>query len=595
MRLILTLSPLRLVLIVLNVIGFGYLFGVGIPITIPMQATAIQPLHGAAYLFSGHVLLSGSVDWADNTDRGSASDITIREDGRALTPGHAQFSQIMTEGAGAHAYRPGRLIFSTSDNSDPSRNGRSYSLHTQLRPGWRLLCCVLALGLGVAASIWACRLVRRRHRLPAPGATMAALRRGAWIMAAGVLAICVTYLLAEWVWGAMVWLTTGLVLTLGVQAARQFLIAHGLERGKMLPWEGLTNLSVVIVSVSIVFAAAEIGLSWFAVAPTVGAGAQGGDRIIQTGVARVVLPGALVADMAARQRGTLLPASWKLTLLPESNGTRAFRWHGIVHTEDQRGFRRLNGPFPAKLPGRPRIVVLGDSLTYGEGIALNHTYPRVLADILSHDHPVEVLNLGVRGAQSEDILLTALWALDQLQPDLVVYGMCLNDFLPSGVGQTNGGFVWPIPSRYQDWVMRQTLSAPMIWSGYQKLAIGLHLMSDFHDDIRRGDHEFQPRFASDMRMINREVTARGLPPVLATVLDIVPQPGGSGQQLARIAEAAMRQAGMTVVPGADFYARYAGQEFQVSPWEGHPNEAANAIFATRIADAIQAQRWLMPR
>jgi hypothetical protein len=42
-----------------------------------------------------------------------------------------------------------------------------------------------------------------------------------------------------------------------------------------------------------------------------------------------------------------------------------------------------------------------------------------------------------------------------------------------------------------------------------------------------------------------------------------------------------------VVDSEDFYRRYDGQRFRVSRWEGHPNEAANAIWASELADVIR--------
>jgi lysophospholipase L1-like esterase len=97
---------------------------------------------------------------------------------------------------------------------------------------------------------------------------------------------------------------------------------------------------------------------------------------------------------------------------------------------NQAGFR--GGPFPgAKPPGVYRIVVLGDSFTFGYGVREHQAYPARLARRLNArtgGRPrVEVVNLGVPGAGPLDYL----WHLEHtglaLQPDLVVVGLFAND------------------------------------------------------------------------------------------------------------------------------------------------------------------------
>jgi hypothetical protein len=49
----------------------------------------------------------------------------------------------------------------------------------------------------------------------------------------------------------------------------------------------------------------------------------------------------------------------------------------------------------------------------------------------------------------------------------------------------------------------------------------------------------------------------------------------------------LRAAGIETVDSEDFYRRYAGTNFAVSRWEGHPNEEAHAIWASDLADRIR--------
>lgn len=79
---------------------------------------------------------------------------------------------------------------------------------------------------------------------------------------------------------------------------------------------------------------------------------------------------------------------------------------------------------PIAAPGeRPRIVALGDSLTFGWGVEAEQTFSSRLEELLGAD----VLNLGVSGYGTDQELL--LWEHEgrALQPQLVLLTLCAND------------------------------------------------------------------------------------------------------------------------------------------------------------------------
>src|SRR5689334_11896535 len=72
-----------------------------------------------------------------------------------------------------------------------------------------------------------------------------------------------------------------------------------------------------------------------------------------------------------------------------------------------------SAPVPPAAPTRPRIVVLGDSLTAGLGIGQDEAYPALLQQRLNQDHlNYEVVNAGVSGDTSAGGLARLDWALD---------------------------------------------------------------------------------------------------------------------------------------------------------------------------------------
>ncbi len=78
----------------------------------------------------------------------------------------------------------------------------------------------------------------------------------------------------------------------------------------------------------------------------------------------------------------------------------------------------------ARHEGLGRVVVLGDSVTFGQGVARDQAFPAI-ADALLPD--VEVLNLGETGFDLQQITGMARHRVPAWQPDRVVYAFHTND------------------------------------------------------------------------------------------------------------------------------------------------------------------------
>jgi lysophospholipase L1-like esterase len=216
-----------------------------------------------------------------------------------------------------------------------------------------------------------------------------------------------------------------------------------------------------------------------------------------------------------------MPVEWERRPVQVEGATSAYYWHSILHVHNEDRMRWI-GRFPEKKARTFRIIALGDSLTYGYGVAREDTYPSVLEQELQKSFRVEVLNLGVSGAQSEDVYKILQRHLPVLQPDLVLYGVCLNDFLPSGVGQYESNRSYQVPLPYKDHLINKTLTGKLLERQYDGLLMRLELRVDFITDILRDFDGYQTRFAKDVQAMNALARERGLPPVVAMVLDQYP-------------------------------------------------------------------------
>lgn len=84
----------------------------------------------------------------------------------------------------------------------------------------------------------------------------------------------------------------------------------------------------------------------------------------------------------------------------------------------------------AKPAGTQRIVCVGDSYTYGWGVALEDSFPKQLEKRLSGQRRTEVLNLGLFGYNADQARLTLEKTGLKYKPDLVIYSFYWDDLLP---------------------------------------------------------------------------------------------------------------------------------------------------------------------
>ncbi|MBI3252604.1 MAG: hypothetical protein HYZ52_04750 [Candidatus Omnitrophica bacterium] len=122
--------------------------------------------------------------------------------------------------------------------------------------------------------------------------------------------------------------------------------------------------------------------------------------------------------------------------------TRAFQHVPYFHGKDRyghpirlnsRGYRDKEYSFD-KLAGVYRILVLGDSVAFGDGVAVEDAFPDQLEDLLNEAGPsgrkIEVINTGIRGYNTvQEFLLLKEEGLGY-NPDLVLLCYVDNDAEP---------------------------------------------------------------------------------------------------------------------------------------------------------------------
>ena len=92
------------------------------------------------------------------------------------------------------------------------------------------------------------------------------------------------------------------------------------------------------------------------------------------------------------------------------------------------GLRDATRPLES-YPARQRIVILGDSVTYGHGLEANEAFPQLIEERLQgHFVPIDVFNIALPGWSTRQERLAYDRIARRYKPTDVILAVCLNDF-----------------------------------------------------------------------------------------------------------------------------------------------------------------------
>ena len=161
-------------------------------------------------------------------------------------------------------------------------------------------------------------------------------------------------------------------------------------------------------------------------------------------------------------------------------GASGVLW-GVEATVNSHGFRDREYEVP-KPPGTYRILVLGDSVTFGHRMPLETTYTKRLESMVA-DRNIEVLNFGVGGYDTLREAATLERHGARFEPDLVLVGYCFNDIRDDTINMEQ--------------LRREALARSSLFGG---LRIVQFLLNRSGDTLPRAQHriptsEFRVRYA----------------------------------------------------------------------------------------------------
>lgn len=208
-----------------------------------------------------------------------------------------------------------------------------------------------------------------------------------------------------------------------------------------------------------------------------------------------------------------------------------YTWGHLVKN-NRFGFRERNFKVP-KPPGTWRIMVLGDSLTWGAGLAVEERYTSITEEHLDRhfaDRNFEVLNFAVSGGpttRERDVLLQFKGVVD---PDLIVVGFSLNDPQPKAQNYSieRDKLRWSVAGRTIHSLSQAMLAAELPYTSrllnqtFYRFAEKIDLIPTWQNALDRAyrpqSNEWQ-EFVQALKDIKNMSDALNLPPPIFTVLN----------------------------------------------------------------------------
>lgn len=290
--------------------------------------------------------------------------------------------------------------------------------------------------------------------------------------------------------------------------------------------------------------------------------------------------------------GTTLPSSPRqYGLRPGAHAVQL----GVDVVINSIGFREREYALE-KPPGVRRIVVLGDSFTFGTGVEFADTFSKRLERRLNESgRPYQVINFGVSGYDTIRELATFREVAAAFKPDLVIVAYVLNDAdpevalaSPRVVRADVGSLLTPLHIFLKDHSLLYRYLAPSVGALLARFQLG-YPVGTTHEISRAYDEHSPGWVASRQALLDIAAGAREIgADVLVVVFPMMVE--FSSYPLAHVHKTIIQFARSHGLAVLDLLPRFAGRDASELTvfLDGHPNARAHAIFADGIFEYLSS-------
>jgi hypothetical protein len=283
------------------------------------------------------------------------------------------------------------------------------------------------------------------------------------------------------------------------------------------------------------------------------------------------------------------------------NIDRVVEHHGSIRTNSH-GMRNDRDFAFEPTPGRPRLMIVGDSYSFGHGVSNEQTYAYQLASMLPD---WDVMNLAVSATGTDQNYIMYEQYGEKFSPNVVLLGFYLLDFnrntfsfrdyaKPMYVPQEDGTLKLthsPVPSPEQ--LLNDYKSGKKQIGGwhYSYAVAAFQKVLTTHTKRDRSEGSLPRRTLTGiMEKFNQRVRANGATPVwlIFPIRDIINEEESKYEVIAEFAEAEARRLGMPVLNMDPVFRRYLQDHPEVRTlWRpreigGHLSELGNRVTAESV-------------
>jgi lysophospholipase L1-like esterase len=263
--------------------------------------------------------------------------------------------------------------------------------------------------------------------------------------------------------------------------------------------------------------------------------------------------------------------------------------NGLLYETNRWGFRGADFTL-GKPPGTRRVLVLGDSFTFGEGVRLEDTFCRRLEQQLNAagQGPVQVLNLGTSGWGTRDEISYLQQGGLGFQPDLVIVAYVLND--ASYAGDLD---LWEdFRESYEKRWLRSSYVASWAWAAVARRTLARRYVSSLVRAALSDTADWQESFRLLSQGQELTLTHGGrflvcIFPFMFELDDRYP----FAPVHRHIADYCLTH-GVDVLDLFPAFKGHSDQDLWVHPSDPHPNEKGHAIAAQAMGDYIRAHHLI---
>jgi hypothetical protein len=271
-----------------------------------------------------------------------------------------------------------------------------------------------------------------------------------------------------------------------------------------------------------------------------------------------------------------------VTTTGDDRGYFSAKWNAAAVQFNRAGFRER--PFqPTKTPGTYRIAVMGDSFTYGNGIAADERFSTLLQRDLGEGF--EVLNFGLPGFNTPEVAALLRQQVRGYEPDFILVQWFVNDV--EGAGRNRPSYQPLLPSRPHEWLHRNSALYTLVDSWWTRWQVTGHNALSYPEYMKNTFEDPQSPGALDhLGALRAVLNAAGGVPVGFVLFPDFAYDLGTAYPFAFLHQRILDFCAEMSLTCADLrpdFARVANrQSLWASRLDAHPSARANAIAADRI-------------